>query len=171
MRRAVWSVVLPMVAGVCVCPGAAFGGQMRCDISESSAAGGVVEVLTDDTPAPDWAPFLNKPQITWSPPPSPQSPRLVVGYVGATLLDMGNKPSGGHILFQISPPTTADDDTRVVLSLPDGQTFTLQGDDLDYGSDDESRPVVAVAFGPEDGPWPKIRSALMDRGRLSSSLP
>jgi hypothetical protein len=176
MRRALWSVVLPMVASVCMCPGGAFGAPMRCDITESSAAGGVVQVLTEDSPAPGWPKEIKralKLQLLWRPPPSPQSPQLVVGYAGATLQDMGNEPSGGHIRFRISPPATADD-TRVVLGLPDGQTFLLQGDDLhygqDYGSDDESRPVMDVAFGPRDGAWPKIRSVLMERGRLEVKL-
>ena len=174
MRRALWSVVLLLVADVCICPGAAFAGPMRCYVAESSAAGGVVEVSTDDAPAPDWAPTdlkrAIKLTIHWMPPPSPQSPRLVVGYDGATLLDMGNEPGGGHIRFRISPPAAADD-TRVVLSVPDGQTFTLQGHDLhygrDYGSDDESRPAMDVSFG---SAWPKIRSALTERGRLGVKL-
>ncbi len=177
MRRALWLTALPMVAGVWIYSGAAFAGPMRCDIAESSAAGGVVEVNTDASPAPDWSPTelkrSIKQQVHWMPPPSSQSSRLVVGYVGATLLEMGNEPSGGHIRFRISPPATADD-TQVVLSLPDGQTFTLQGDDLhygrDYGSDDESRPAMDVTFGSGDAAWPRIRSALTERGRLRVKL-
>jgi hypothetical protein len=178
MRRVAWSIVLPVLASTCIYPSVGLSAPMRCNVTESSPLGGVVEVNTDDTVlAPPWPagfPFgKGHPQIRWRPPPSLLSAQLVVGYVGSTLTDIGKDPSGGHIRFRVSAPRRADD-TQVILSVPDSGTFTLKGDALqygrDFGSDDESRPVMDVVFGPDAPSWPLVKSALLERGRLEVKL-
>ncbi len=179
MRIALWSVAFPLLIAVGTCPCAVLGAPMRCAVVETSALGGVVEVRTDDTPAPEgWPPGMwplgkNKPYVSWRPPPSPKSPVLVVGYFGSTLANMGSEPSGGHIRFRISPPTSPDD-TRVILSFPNGETLTLKDDDLhygrDFGSDDEKRPVMDVDFSSKAAGWAKIKSSLIEGSRLGVKL-
>jgi len=176
MRHALQGLLLPLLVWVWAHPCPVFSAPMRCAVVEASTLGGVVEVNTDDSPAPDgWPPGSWPLQIRWKPPPAAQSPALVVGYVGSTLEKMGIEPGGWRIRFHVSPPTT-DDDTRVIVSLPDGASWVFRGDDLqygrDFGSEDDSRPAMDIGFGSdsEDARWPKIKSALRKGPRLRVQL-
>ena len=173
MNCARWSAIAVVLAASSIGSKVAADAPTRCDVAERSANGGVVEVYTDETPAPAWFPLGNKPQILWRPPPAPPSAQLVLGYPNATLMEIGNDPSGGHIRFRISPPT-ANDDTLVIVSLPNRESYTLRGHDLlygrDFGSDDESRPVMDVAFGRDTESWTKIRSAIVEGRTLKVEL-
>ena len=165
-----WFALVAVLASNCIGADAVAGSPMRCAVTERSPGGGVVNVYTDETPAPSWAPFLRNPQISWRPPPAPNSPRLVLGYATATMAEMGD-PSGGHITFGLEPPS-GEDDTQVILSLPGGESVTLQGRDLGYGfdyeNDDASRPVMAVAFNQRT--WPKIEPAIVEGKALVVEL-
>ena len=150
---------------------------IRCHAVTNSSVGGSVEVDTDETPAPagwpmPWPFGKGKAQVRWKPAASGPGAELVVGYPDAALRSMG-MPSGGHIRFRISAPQ-GPDKTQAILRLPDGQSFTLQGNALgygkDYGSDDETRPVMDVVLDPRDPHWPAIRSALTAGGRLGVKL-
>jgi hypothetical protein len=179
MQHFRWSWVAPVLACVWTCPCAAYGAPIRCAVAETSTLGSVVEVNTDDMPAPaGWPPGVwplgkDKPAVSWRPPPAPQGATLVIGYLGSTLASFGGEPRGGHIRFRISPPATPDD-TRVILKFPDGEDEVFHGADLvygrDYGSDDETRPVMDIGFTSPDARWPKIKSAVMEGARLGVQL-